>query len=147
MISSSNVEKHNAFQWIQAQMLKNTMFFNDFTWNVKKTICCLMISSSNVEQHIAFRWFQAQMLKNTMNFFDLCSFWGPLALRTCPWPATRVWAGTGADPPPWLMGVSQNNKKTLTMQHTLTLTYTFSIPYIVFFWNRVRSFVGPRCFS
>jgi hypothetical protein len=30
MISSSNVEKHNAAQWVQAQMLKNTMLSNNF---------------------------------------------------------------------------------------------------------------------
>ena len=56
MISSSNVEKHNAFQWFQAQC-----------W---KTQCFSMISSSNVEQHDAFQLFQAQMSKNTMLFND-----------------------------------------------------------------------------
>ena len=48
VISSSNVEKHNAFQRFQAQILKNTMFsmishqllrkhnvFNDFISNIK----------------------------------------------------------------------------------------------------------------
>ncbi len=96
MISSSNVEKHNAFQWFQAQMLKNIMLFNDFKLKCWKTTCFFMISSSNVEKHTAFHdvklkcrktqcfsmisssnvkkhyafpWFQAQMLKNTM-FFD-----------------------------------------------------------------------------
>ena len=69
MISSSNVEKHNAVQWFQAQMLKNTRFFNDFKLKCLKTQCVSMISSSNGEKHNAFQWFQAQMLK-THNAFQ-----------------------------------------------------------------------------
>ena len=49
--------------WFQAQMLKNTMLFNEFKLGCWTTLCCSMISSSNVEKHNAFQWFQAQMLK------------------------------------------------------------------------------------
>ncbi len=85
MISNSYVEKHNTFQWFQAQMLKNTMFFNDVKCKCWKTQCFsmmsssnvekhnvffFMISSSNIEKHNAFQWVQAQMLKKTMLFND-----------------------------------------------------------------------------
>ena len=45
MVSNSNVEKHDAFQWSQAQMLKNIKLFKDFKLECWKTKCVSMISS------------------------------------------------------------------------------------------------------
>ena len=45
MISSSNVEEHNVFQWFQAQVLKTIMLFHDFESICWTTQCSSMISS------------------------------------------------------------------------------------------------------
>jgi hypothetical protein len=49
MISDSNVQKHTAFQWFQAQMFKNTMLFKDFSHNT----CCLWASLTCSPEHTA----------------------------------------------------------------------------------------------
>ena len=58
MNSSSNVEKHNVFQWLRAEMLRNTMFFNDLRWNIKKIQCALTIPDQILRTDKFVQWFQ-----------------------------------------------------------------------------------------
>jgi len=51
---SNIIWKHNAFQWLQIQMFKKTMCFNDFKFKYWKTQCVLMISNSTDRSEVFF---------------------------------------------------------------------------------------------
>ena len=73
MISNSNVQTHNVFQWFQGKMFKHTMFFNDFSHNT----CCLWASLTCSPEHTARQCrnltFPAGSVKRQRGYYCCCT--------------------------------------------------------------------------